>query len=153
MLALPLALLLFAAPGDATPRTPAPSVYVSPLPDFQKHLGKRPKDSGLFREKALEVRLKNLLGARYETFLANSESGTLKRDGALVTLIGSRPGTDNEAAVLVAWPAKDALTVYLYSKGTVEEHREKPNLFIPPSRDILLTMQKWIPQAPTPAPK
>lgn len=153
MLALPLALLLFAAPGDATPRTPAPSVYVSPLPDFRKHLDKRPKDSGLFNEKALEVRLKNLLGTRYETFLANSESGTLKREGALVTLIGSRPGTDNEAAVLVAWPAKDALTVYLYSKGTVEEHREKPNLFIPPSRDVLLTMQKWIPQIPTPAPK
>ena len=115
---------LAASAAQAQPAQPSPQAGLDSLVGLA---GKYPHDVKLWETTPLGERLKTLLGAQYDPFLANlGVQGPLARCGDVVWTSGNKPhegGT--EGALLLADTKANAIEVYLLTKGVLSYYREK----------------------------
>jgi len=119
------------APPAAPPATPAvvtpPTGYPSALAPLRELVNRYPADVDLWNREPLAGRLRALLGARFEAFVANTavQSPLLEEDGILY-VTGNKPhrgGTD--AAALVMDLRRDVIWVWLLEGGDSEAFLER----------------------------
>ena len=121
------ACLLLAAcgqPAQQPPETPPPAVAAAEAPTpgdwsgLEALVGKYPGESKLFEDSPIVPALKALLGDKFETFKANTQtSGPLKRDGVLFVTGNKDDQGGSDQAYLLIDPAIQAMEVGLWEAG------------------------------------
>ncbi|RIK94538.1 MAG: hypothetical protein DCC71_23615, partial [Proteobacteria bacterium] len=126
---------------DAAPQAAAPAPTLASL---RAHVGKYPRDVGLFESDPLHDRLTALMGARYFALLANfGTQGPISEQGSVLYAVGNKPhaGGDSQAILLVDL-AQDLIHVKLLEELEMSDFRERDAEIVLPE-EVEATIANW----------